>query len=291
MNTNGILVPLVTPFTSSGAIDYSALTTLINSLLEAGVHGIIVCGTTGEYYTFSDEERQELMAFIAKTVGDKAQLIAGVNDTYTAGSIKKALAAKALGYKGLMLAPPTYCLPQEHEIIHHFKTVSEQVGLPIIMYNFPARCGVEISIEAVKELSRDSNIVGIKESSGDFTRALTLLNAGLENFEVICGSDDQAADYLFWGARGWVAGAGNYLPRQHVQMIEAALNNDFSRVRDIMASMIPVIQNMESADYNQKAKLGCAHVGIPVGEVRPPLLPISAADKDAFIQALDLALR
>lgn len=290
MNIEGILVPVVTPFKADGNIDFPALSTLLESLINAGVSGIVACGTTGEYYTFSDEERHSVMTFIAEKVGSRALLIAGVNDTYTGGSIAKAEQAKAMGYQGLMLAPPIYCLPQQDEIITHYKNVSMAVDMPIIMYNFPARSGVEISVESVIELSYDKNIVGIKESSGDFSRALTLINAGMENFDVICGSDDQSADYLFWGVRAWIGGAANYLPQAHVQMIEAAKSCDYSKVRTIMQRILPVIQNQESADYNQKAKLGLAHIGIPVGEVRLPLKPISDKDRADFLAALQLAL-
>jgi len=290
MNLEGVLVPVVTPFDTEGKVDYSALGKLLDHLIEAGVRGIVACGTTGEYYTFVGEERRTVMAYIADRVGDKALLIAGVNDTYTAGSVAKAEEAKALGYQALMLAPPIYCLPQETEIIQHYKTVSAEAEMPIIMYNFPARSGVEISVEAVIELSADKNIVGIKESSGDFSRALSLINAGMKDFEVICGSDDQAADYLFWGVRSWIGGAANYLPAEHVQLIECAKDGDFNRVREIMQRILPVIKNQESADYNQKAKLGCAHTGFPVGAVRAPLLPISSEDEAGFIAALKLAI-
>ncbi|MCL6416830.1 4-hydroxy-tetrahydrodipicolinate synthase [Aestuariirhabdus sp. Z084] len=291
MNIEGVLVPVVTPFDEQNNVDYSALGKLLDHLIEAGVRGIVACGTTGEYYTFNDEERHGVMSFIADHVGDRALLIAGVNDTYTAGSIQKAKQAKAMGYQGLMLAPPIYCLPQENEIICHFKTVSREADMPIIMYNFPARSGVEISVEAVIELSHDKNIIGIKESSGDFSRALSLINAGLSNFEVVCGSDDQAADYLFWGVRSWIGGAANYLAESHVQLIDAAKQGDFSTLRTIMQRILPVIKDQESADYNQKAKLGCAQIGIPVGTVRAPLLPICDKDKAIFLGKLNQAIQ
>lgn len=191
MKLDGIFVPVVTPFTEDNKVNFEALGKLLDWQIEAGVAGIVACGTTGEYYTFSDTERMEVLSFIAEHVGDRALLIAGVNDTHTKGSVQKAEQAKALGYQALMLAPPIYCLPQQSEIIKHYQTVSQQVGLPIIMYNFPARSGVEIEVETVIELSQDEYIVGIKESSGDFTRALSLINANLENFSVVCGSDDQ----------------------------------------------------------------------------------------------------
>jgi len=291
MKIEGVLVPVVTPFDANGQIDFVALGKLLDFQINAGVKGIVACGTTGEYYTFSDEERYRVMAFIAEHVGDRALLIAGVNDLYTQGSVLKAKQAKALGYSTLMLAPPIYCLPQENEIIQHYKTVSQEADMPIIMYNFPARSGVEISVDAVIELSRDKNIVGIKESSGDFSRALSLINADMKDFQVVCGSDDQAADYLFWGVRAWIGGAANYLPAQHVQLIEAAKADDFKKVREIMTAILPVIKNQEAEDYNQKAKLGCAHRGMPVGPVRAPLLPISAQDEAEFISLLVQALK
>ena len=142
MNIEGVLVPVVTPFDAEGSVDFSALGDLLEHLINAGVGGIVACGTTGEYYTFSDEERRSVMAYIADRVGDRATLIAGVNDTHTAGSIAKAQQAKELGYQTLMLAPPIYCLPQQQEIITHFLSVSAAVDMPIIMYNFPCpiRC-------------------------------------------------------------------------------------------------------------------------------------------------------
>ena len=291
MKIEGVLVPVVTPFDNAGQIDFEALAKLLDYQIDAGVKGIVACGTTGEYYTFNDEERYKVMSFIAEHVGDRALLIAGVNDLYTQGSIIKAKQAKELGYSTLMLAPPIYCLPQENEIIQHYKTVSQEADMPIIMYNFPARSGVEISVEAVIELSTDKNIVGIKESSGDFSRALSLINADLTDFQVVCGSDDQAADYLFWGVRAWIGGAANYLPAQHVALIEAAKADDFKGVREIMTGILPVIKNQEAEDYNQKAKLGCTHMGIPVGPVRAPLLPISVENETEFLRLLDQALK
>ncbi|OZG72826.1 4-hydroxy-tetrahydrodipicolinate synthase [Hahella sp. CCB-MM4] len=291
MNINGVLVPVVTPFDNQNQIDYPALGRLLDYLIDSGVRGIVACGTTGEYYTLSASERRDLMSYIASHVGKRALLIAGVNDTHTAGSIAKAEEAKALGYQALMLAPPIYCLPQQHEIVHHFKTVSAAVNMPIIMYNFPARSGVDISIESVLELAKDKNIIGIKESSGDFSRALTLINAHMDNFQVVCGSDDQAADYLFWGVRSWIGGAANYLPGEHVAMIEAADAGEYERLLDIMWRILPVIKNQEAADYNQKAKVGCQFIGLPVGEPRPPLLPISDEDKESFLALLATAIK
>jgi 4-hydroxy-tetrahydrodipicolinate synthase len=165
--------------------------------------------------------------------------------------------------------------------------VAHATSLPIIMYNFPARVGVEIGIEAVAELSKIPNIVAIKESSGNFSRALALIKAELPGFEVICGCDDQAADFLFWGVRSWISGGANVFPGEQSAMIDAALKGEWEKVKSMMTAMLPSIQAMESGDYNQKAKLGCRRHGIDVGPVRQPLLPLSDADAKAFCDLLD----
>ncbi|TXS93842.1 dihydrodipicolinate synthase family protein [Parahaliea maris] len=290
MNIDGILVPVITPFNAAGEVNYDALGELIELQLEAGVAGFVTCGTTGEYYALSEEEREGVLRFVAKTVGDRAALLAGVNDMSTTGSIAKAEQARALGYQGLMAAPPIYCLPGQHEIVRHFETLADAVKMPIVMYNFPARSGVEISVESVIELAKNPYIIGIKESSGDFSRALTLLNTDFDGFQVVCGSDDQGADYLAWGARSWIGGCANYLAADHVAMYKAAVADDHATVRAIMARLLPVIQNAEGGDYNQKAKLGVSFLGIDAGEIRAPLLPISEEDKAEFLAALKASL-
>src|SRR5690606_8219425 len=137
------------------------------------------------------------------------------------------------------------------------------------------------------ELSKIPNIVGIKESSGNFSRALALLKLNLPDFDVICGSDDQAADFLFWGARSWISGGANVFPGEQAAMLVAALEGKWDEVKALMTGMYPIIQAMEAGDYNQKAKLGCRRHGVDPGTVRQPLLPLSEADADQFLALLD----
>lgn len=287
MKTEGVLVPIVTPFDAEGKLDLAALRRLTESFISQGVGGIVACGTTGEYYTLSPEERVQVLECIRDTARGKVSLIAGINGLSTQAAIDNARQAETLGYEGLMLATPAYSLPGQREVVAHFKSVAAATRLPIVMYNFPARVGVEIGFEAVCELSKVPNIVGIKESSGDFSRALRLIQAKLPDFEVICGCDDQAADFLFWGVRSWISGAANVFPGEQVAMMNAAFAGKWDDVRSMMTAMLPAIQNMESGDYNQKAKLGCRRHGVDVGAVRQPLLPLDDADAQAFGQLLD----
>lgn len=282
MNTKGVLVPIVTPFTADNQLNLPVLEQLVESFIQAGVAGVVVCGTTGEYYTLTEEERQDVLKTVAKVAKGRISLIAGANGMSTQEAIGRAAQAKALGYEGLMVAGPAYSLPGEQELEAHFRAVAESTDLPIILYNFPARVGVEITIDSVIKLSQIPNIVGIKESSGDFSRALALIHADLNNFEVICGCDDQAADFLFWGVTSWISGGANVFPAEQVQMMAAAKKEDWNTVRKMMKAMLPSIQAMEAGDYNQKAKIGCIRHQLDVGEVRQPLLPISQAEADTF---------
>ncbi len=285
--TQGVLVPMITPTHADGSINIDGVKNIAQAFIDAGVAGLVVCGTTGEYYAHNEAEREQVMTAVAEVAKGKVNLVAGINDLSTTGSIEKAQQAKALGYDGLMLAPPAYSLPEQEGIIAHCKAVANSTDLPIILYHFPARIGVEMDIDTVLELAKEPNIVGIKESSGDFSRALHLIQADTPNFDMVCGCDDQAADFLFWGATGWISGAANVFPAEQVEMMRLAKNEDWQAVRALMLKMYPAIYSMESGDYNQKAKLGAGiRHGIEAGTVRLPLVDLSAEAREAFTQLL-----
>ncbi len=287
MNLNGILVPIVTPFDANNQLNEAALERLVECFIEAGVGGIVACGTTGEYYALSAQERRRVLEIIAKTGRGRTTLIAGVNSMSPAEAISRIREAEELGYEALMLSPTPYSLPGQNEVVAYFKEVAAATELPIVMYNFPARIGIQIELESVYELAKVKNIVGIKESSGNFSRVVAMVNANLPDFQVVCGCDDQAADFLFWGVRSWISGGANVFPAEQVQMLKAAEQGDWDSVRRMMAAMLPAIAAMESGNYNQKAKLGCVRHGIDVGSVRLPLLPVDAQERDDFLAQIN----
>lgn len=286
MDISGLIVPVVTPFDAHNQIDISALEQLLEHFIAEGVQGVVACGTTGEYYALNDSERLLVLSNIAELAKGRMKLIAGVNDLSTRGAIAKAKQAAELGYEALMMAPPAYSLPSQEEIIAHYVEVADNNPLPIIMYNFPARAGVSIELDTVAQLSRHPNIIAIKESSGDFSRALALIQADLPNFEIVCGCDDQAAEFLFWGVESWISGTANVFPKEQLAMLAAAKEQDWALVKAHMNAMYPSIRSMESEAYNAKAKIGCERHGISVGEVRQPLKSISAEKAHEFRQLL-----
>ncbi len=286
MNINGILVPIVTPFDSNGSVDAKTLTTLVETFIDKGVAGIVACGTTGEYYTFSAAERELVLTTIANAAKGKVTLIAGINSLSTDHSIELATQAKTLGYDGLMLSATPYSLPEQDGIIAHFEKVADASELPIIMYNFPARVGVSIEFDTVAHLAKHPNIIGVKESSGDFSHALRMLQANFDNFDVVCGCDDQPVDFFFWGAKSWIAGAANVFPEEQVALFNATQQGDWDKAKQIMSDIYPAIHSMESGNYNQKAKAGCLKGSVDVGSVRVPLTDMPADEKSEFLALL-----
>ncbi|STZ77427.1 dihydrodipicolinate synthase family protein [Bergeriella denitrificans] len=287
MNIEGILVPIVTPFTDGNEIDTALLSELVREFIARGVTGIVACGTTGEYYSLSEAERETVLTVIKEAAAGKCTLIAGISDMSTETAAKRAVRAKELGYDGLMLSAPPYSLPSQQGIIGHFEYVAAQTDLPVIMYNFPARVGTPIEFETVAHLARHPNIAGIKESTGDFSAALRMLQADFPDFEVICGCDDQPLDFFFWGAKSWIAGAANVFPDEQVALFRAARAGDWNTARALLAGMYPVLHSMESGDYNQKAKIGCLRGSRSAGGVRMPLHNLSRSEADAFLALLE----
>lgn len=282
MQFDGIYVPLVTPFDRQGEIDQRQLETLVEAMLERGVAGLVAGGTTGEYYALSDAERTQVLKIVQRVAGSRVPLMAGIGDLSTRRAVERAAEAHAIGYDSLLLSAPPYSLPDQAGIRAHFEHVATHCALPVVLYNFPARVGVNLEFETVAALARHPNIVAIKESSGNFSQALRLLQAELANFEVICGCDDQPVDFFFWGATGWIAGAGNVFPGEQVALHRAARAGDWNRARALMRALYPALHSMEAGDYNQKAKAGCLNATLDAGDVRLPLSPLDAEAKAAF---------
>jgi 4-hydroxy-tetrahydrodipicolinate synthase len=220
----------------------------------------------------------------------RAQLVAGCNAGSTRDAIMYAERSRDLGYDAIMLAAPYTSLPTQRELAAHYEAVADAAGLPVILYNYPARAGVEIGFDCLDAIVDRPDIIGIKESSGDFSRFLALRRRYADRITVMCGSDAQAVDYFSWGVRSWLAGTSNVLPRHHAAIMDAANAGDHATAYRLFDGILAWVQLMEAGSYNQKAKLGLAHQGIPTGDVRQPLLPMEAADAAELIAALDAAL-
>jgi 4-hydroxy-tetrahydrodipicolinate synthase len=290
MHLKGIYAPIVTPFEKDESINYPVYEQLIEFMLENGVAGFIPGGTTGEVYALSDSERLETFQFVEERVAGRALLMAGVNAGSTREVIQFSEKAEKMEYDALMVAVPPYSRPNQNELLSHFQDVATAVSIPIVLYNFPWRAGSEIGYEVLDGLIDVPNVIGIKEASGEMTRVYEMHLRYGDRYQIICGSDDQALDYFLWGSTAWIGGAASCLPRQHADVLEAALEEDYLTARARMEVIMPFLRNIESGDYTQKVKYACGLQGIPVGNPRRPLLPLSENEYTEFERVFKLAV-
>ena len=276
MKFEGIYVPIVTPYRENYSINYDALTETVEFLIENGAHGIIVAGTTGEYYAQSPDERVDIMRFVKSAAGDRLPLLVGTGAIRTEDSIKFAEHAKMSGADGLLVSTPYYALPTDQEIAQHFLAIDHAVNLPIMLYNYPGRMGVNIGPKAFDELVQHPNFQSIKESSGDPNR-LHMLARNYPQLQLSCGMDDQALEFFAWGASSWVCAGGNFAPEVHNALYQACvIEGDFSKGRQIMSAMLPLMQILEQGGkFIQCIKHGLTLRGIDAGIPRLPLLPLT----------------
>ncbi|MFC6638693.1 dihydrodipicolinate synthase family protein [Sulfitobacter sp. JBTF-M27] len=283
----GIYTPIVTPLGPNGAFNHDALADQVEHLIEAGVHGIISGGSTGENYAQTVEERLALARFTSERIKGRLPLIVGTGTMRTPDSIALASGAREMGADAILLATPPYAVPTERENALNALAIDRAANLPVMLYNYPGRMGVNMGEEFLDRAGRSRNICAIKESSGDINR-VHLLARDYPHIQMSCGMDDQALEFFAWGARSWVCAGSNFLPREHVALYQAcAVKGDFAKGRRIMSAMMPLMRVLEQGGkFVQCVKHGTTMAGIDVGGMMPPLKPLNKDDKRALEQVI-----
>ena len=288
MKFEGIYTPIVTPFSGDGSIDWDAYANVIDWQIENGVAGIIVGGSTGEFYALSKEERVQQFKFAGDRIDGRVEFMAGVNDIRVDECLDISLAAVSAGAKSLLVAAPPYSLPSEEELAHHVITIAETTKLPIMLYNYPGRTGVEMGETFLDAVANNPLIAAIKESSGDYSR-LPLLSNNYPSIELTVGGEEQVLEFAAWGAKSWVCATANFFPSECVQLMDIlGKNSDFDKGKRLMSAFMPLMQALEQGGkFLQCVKLGCEQQGRPGGKVRLPLLPIEETLKKEMISVID----
>lgn len=294
MRFEGIYTPVVTPYFEDHSINEAGFEAAIEHLIAAGVHGIIVAGTTGEYYAQTTEERIHMMQLAKKVIGTRLPMIVGTGAIRTEDSIVFAEAAKEAGADALLIATPPYAYPTSREIALHALAIDRAANLPAMLYNYPGRMSVTMDEEVLDRLGRSPNFCAIKESSGDPNR-LHLLARDYPHIALSCGMDDQALEFFAWGARSWVCAGSNFAPEAHIALYRAcAVEGDFTKGRTIMSAMLPLLSVLEQGGkFVQCIKHGLTLRGIDCGPPRRPLQPLNKDDKRELaevIRTMDIAI-
>lgn len=279
MKFEGIYTPAITPHGADGAIDREAFAEVLESLIAAGVHGIIIGGSTGEYYAHTMQERVDLAAYAREVIGTRLPLIVGTGAIRTEDSVAYAKAAREIKADAILVTSPPYAIPTERENAVHALTVDRAADLPIMLYNYPGRMGVSMGEEFFARVGRSQNVVAIKESSGDLNQVHVLARR-FPNIALSCGWDDQALEFFAWGARSWVCAGSNFIPAEHIALYEACvLEKNFDKGRRIMMAMMPLMNFLDGGKFVQSIKYGCELNGLRAGGLRAPLRGLNEEDR------------
>lgn len=287
MRFEGIYTPVVTPHNEDHTINRERFADVIEHLIASGVHGLIIAGTTGEYYAQSTEERIELMNFAKEIIRGRLPLIIGTGAIRTEDAIVFAENARAISADGILVTTPPYAYPTAREIALHGLAIDRAANLPVMLYNYPGRMSVNMDAETLDRLGRSPNFCAIKESSGDINR-VHMLARDYPHIQLSCGMDDQALEFFAWGARSWVCAGSNFAPEAHIALYNAcAVEGDFTKGRAIMLAMLPLMNVLEQGGkFVQSIKHGLTLRGIPAGPPRKPLQPLNKDDKRELEQVI-----
>ncbi|MCA2012225.1 dihydrodipicolinate synthase family protein [Cereibacter sphaeroides] len=292
MNFDGIHTPVITPYREDGSIDRDAFVAAIEHLIASGVHGIINGGSTGEYYAQTMDERIELATLAKEVIGDRVPLMVGTVAIRLEDSILMAETAAKIGASAILVGSPPYSVPTERENALNALAIDRAADLPIMLYNYPGRMGINMGEEFLDRVGRSANFQAIKESSGDINR-VHLLARDYPHIQMACGMDDQALEFFAWGGRSWVCGGSNFLPAEHIALYKAcAVEGDFAKGRRIMSALMPLMRVLEQGGkFIQCIKYGVEMQGLYAGPPRAPLKALNKDDKRQLEQVVRVLKR
>jgi 4-hydroxy-tetrahydrodipicolinate synthase len=273
----GVFTALATPYSRAGEIEWGQLRELIDLLIDEGVNGFVVAGSTGEYYSQSSTERKELFRNVKKHVGERVKLVAGTSSINYTETLELTSEAKNVGFSGCMVLPPVYCLPSPAETQRYFEQVAE-IGLPIMIYNNPARVGVGLSPAQTVELAKIPNVVAYKESARDLYAIAETYYATRDSIAHFAGLEPYASALLSRGASGIVSTISNLCAREVVNYYKAFRENDadaVSRNQQVIDQLYHLLSHSGLSSF-AFVKTAMSAIGRPGGVTRAPHLMGSA---------------
>src|SRR6059058_5255196 len=284
---HGTFTALVTPF-RNGGIDIAAFEKLIENQIAAGISGVVAVGTTGESPTLSHEERQQLIRLTVATAKKRCLVLAGTGSNATQHAVADTKIAEKLGADGALLVAPYYNKPSQEGLFLHFKTIADATSLPIILYNIPGRCGVDIGPDTVVRLAKECrNIVSIKEASGSVERVSELRRRLPESFTILSGDDSLTLPFMSVGAVGVVSVASNLFPVEVCSLVRTFESGDLKSAAKLHRKLLPLFKDLFIEPNPVPVKTALGWRGAMSGEVRLPLCEMSEANQDRLRKTLE----
>ena len=282
----GTYTAVVTPFTTSGAIDWSSFDRILADQIAGGVAGIVPCGTTGESPTLSSEEQKQVIAKTVSAARGKAQVIAGVGSASTAHAVEAAKAAEAAGANAVMVVVPYYNKPTQEGLVRHFVACAKAVSVPIVVYNIPARSVIDLGVETLARIMEAApNVVATKEATGNVVRAQQLAARFGDRLTILSGDDALTLPMVAVGAKGVISVASNVMPSQVVHATKLALSGDMGLARAAHLRLLPFYEALFIEPGVASAKALLAHRGLCENVLREPMTPLGDAARKTLFAA------
>lgn len=283
----GACTALVTPF-SNGKVDYSMLRKLLHRQMAAGIHAVVLCGTTGEAPTLTDEEKLTIFQQAKEFTGDDCTIIAGTGSNSTQHALTLSRAAEEVGADALLVVSPYYNKATAEGLLAHYTAVAGAVHIPVIAYNVPGRTGVDIPVEVYAQLAEIPNIAGVKEASSDITKINRIRSVCPGDFSVWSGNDSMIVPVMALGGQGVISVLSNLLPVETQAMAQAALDGDFDTASALQIQLTPLIDLLFSEPNPIPVKAAMELLGLDCGSCRMPLTPLSSGNLKKLKQVLSL---
>ncbi|MCM3602756.1 4-hydroxy-tetrahydrodipicolinate synthase [Robertmurraya korlensis] len=286
MELKGIIPAMLTPLTMEQKVNESVTRQLTNHLIDSGVHGLFILGTNGEFHLLNTEEKLEVARIVIEEANKRVPVIVGTGGHNTEETIDLSKKMEQLGADALSLITPFFIAPTQEEIAVHFEKVAESTSLPVILYNIPARTGVNLEPETVARLAKVPNIVGIKDSSGSFANIENYIHATTdEDFSVIAGTDSLILQTLQAGGTGAVAATANMVPDVVVAIYNNWLEGNIEAAEENQKKLEPLRDTFKYGTLPSVLKKAVELYSVPVG---PPKMPVSEISGDALVKVAEM---
>lgn len=275
----GYFVAIVTPL-KNGTVDFEAYQRELDWVIDNGIHGIIVCGTTGEALTLTLEERASMVEFTVSYVNKRVPIVAGVGSPSTYETLAQMELVQRYDIDGIMAQCPYYIKPTQDGLFIHFKAVAENTNLPVILYNNPGRAAVDLAVATLEKLMVFSNIIALKEASSDLSRVTILKQKLRPGFYIMAGNDDTAAGALAMGASGVVSVTANVAPKHCVEMYNCFISQNYTGFEKRRDRLMQLHKALFVEPNPIPVKYALSLLGIIKNELRSPLTPLSEYNKN-----------
>lgn len=283
----GAGVALVTPFTSTGEVNFHKLEEILEEQIAGGTDAIIICGTTGEASTMSHEEHLSVIQYACEVVKKRIPVIAGTGSNCTREAIDMSQKAEEVGADGLLLVTPYYNKATQNGLIAHYTAIAESVKIPALLYHVPSRTGLTMKPETIVKLCKDvPNIVGVKEASGNFSAIATMMNLADGCVDLYSGNDDQIVPLLAMGGKGVISVLSNVAPRQTHEICEKFFAGDGKGSLQMQLDAVPLVSALFSEVNPIPVKAAMNLMGKEVGPLRMPLSEIEPEHKKVLEKAM-----